>query len=485
MIRTPGDFQKLWFTDAAWHYVTEPEPELIVRATKRRGRPVQWPRGRVLGGSGAINSMVCVRGNRRDYDCWSYLGNSGWDYRSVLPYFKQSERFLSADGKYHGHDGPLAVGPIPSPNPASVAFVRSCEALDFPRNDDFNAEKQFGAGLASVYVEDRHRVTSASAFIHAVERDRPNLVIHTASLATRVLFDGDRATGVEYRRLDQPQLRQAFADEVIVSCGTVDSPKLLMLSGVGPAAELRRFNIPIVADLPGVGENVQDHAIAAVGYLYRDGKPSAPATAGVAEACLFLNTEERDAHGPNLQLHFAHWLLLDPQFLPAPPLTSQHGFSIIATLIRPQSRGRISLRSADAADPPVMVGNYLQCPADRDVLRDGIVLSRKIAHTGPLADFRGQEIAPGVDVRTADDIETYVRTAAGGLFHVAGSCKMGLDAMAVVGPDLAVHGVRGLRVVDASVMPTITSGNTNAPTVMIAEKGAAMIRASESVIGYS
>jgi choline dehydrogenase len=483
-IRTPGRYSELWFGPAAYQYFTTAEPELRMRSDPgAHGRPVFWPRGKVLGGSGSINSVVYIRGNRRDYDHWCYLGNEGWSYESVLPYFKKSENQQHGPSSVHGVGGPIDICDIHPPNPSSRAFVEACVQMGFPRGADFNDGEQCGAGLYQVYVKNGARVSSATAYLDRA-RGRANLTVDTYAKARRVLFDGGRAVGVEYdwQAPDgRAWIRQAHArKEVILSCGTVDTPKLLLLSGVGPAEELKTFGIPVQADLRGVGRNLQDHTVVGIGYRYKDGKPSAPAAAGAAEGGLFLRTRKgMDASPPDLQYHFSHWLLLDPQYVT--PEEAHLGFSIMSTLIRPQNRGAITLQSADPRDAPVIQANYLNSARDMEVLLFGVKTAREIARQKALDCFRGEEIAPGATVKSDDDLKQYIRTAAGGLFHCSCSCSMGHGPMAVVDPQLRVRRVRGLRVADASVMPSITSGNTNAPTVMIAEKAADLILGDSKV----
>lgn len=477
-IQTPGRYSELWLTPAAYQYFTVPEPHLRMRADPDGGgRAVFWPRGKVLGGSGSINSVVYIRGNRRDYDHWCYLGNEGWSYECVLPYFRKSENQQHGSSAIHGVGGPIDIGDIHPPNPSSRAFVEACVAMGFGRTADFNDGEQCGAGLYQVYVKSGKRVSSATAYLDPA-RGRGNLTVETHARARRVLLDAGVAAGVEYdwQAPDgRSWIRQVHARrEVILSGGAVDTPKLLLLSGVGPAQDLNALGIPVNVDLPGVGKNLQDHTIAGIGYRYKDGKPSLPAAAGTVEGGLFLRTRKgMNASPPDLQYHFSHWLLLDPQYVP--PEEAHLGFSIISTLIRPQNRGEITLHSADPADPPAIRANYLESRRDMEALLFGVKTAREIARQRPLDPFRGEEIAPGAAVTSDSDLRRYIRTAAGGLFHCSCSCGMGHGPMAVVDPRLRVHGARGLRVADASVMPSITSGNTNAPTVMIAEKAADLI----------
>jgi len=483
-ILEPGKFQSLWFTDVAYRYFTEPQAELEDgRLQPRRGRRVLWPRGRTLGGSSAISSMVYIRGNRRDYDHWNYLGNQGWSWDEVLPYFKRSEDHAGGGDRYHGVGGPMAVSDPSPPHPVSLAFVEAAVESGYPRNPDFNAGEQDGAGILQVNVRDGRRESSATAFLHPVQ-ERENLAVMTHARARRILFDGTRAVGVEldHQAGPFPMLRQVQARrEVLLCAGTVDSPKLLMLSGVGPAAHLQSFGLPVVTDLPGVGQNLQDHVCAGVGVTYAPGAKNPPPAAGAVEAALFVRSRANLlASPPDLQLHFCHWLLIEASY-PAQPLPPPSGYAFVPTLTRPQSRGSIALASADPSAPPLIEPRYLQARADLDALLEGVLLSRRLAASRHFEPFRGEEVAPGPDVKSESDLRDYVRLVALGLFHPVGTCKMGLDPMAVVDPRLRVRGVDGLRVVDASVMPVIANGNTHAPTVMIAEKASDLILGIDSL----
>jgi choline dehydrogenase len=476
-LHIPGNFQLNWLGPDAWHYFTEPEPGLDEGlVSPRPGRQVFWPRGKVLGGSSAISSMVYIRGNRHDYDTWDYLGNEGWSFESVLPYFKKSERNERGASEYHGIRGPMDVCDLHSPNPSSLAWVEAAVATGFPANPDFNGREQTGVGLYQVNVKDGRRVSAATAFLNPIRGQRKNLEIKTHARARRLLFEGDRVIGVEFEAPlgPVPQVQQARAErEVIVSCGSVDSPKLLMISGIGPADQLRSLGIPVRCHLPGVGQNLQDHPIAAVGFFYKEGKTSAPPAAGAAEGGMFLSTRS-DLEAPNLQFHCSHWLLVAPSFFQPPPL----GFAVVPTLVRPQAIGSISLRSSSPDDPPVIRANYLQCDADLETMVYGLKLAREIVQARAFDDLRGPEAVPGADATSDAAIRRYLRLAVSGLFHPTGTCKMGRDVLAVVDPQLRVHGVQGLRVADASIMPTITSGNTHAPTTMIGEKAADMIKSA-------
>jgi choline dehydrogenase len=481
-IHKPERFQETWFAECTSQYRTEEEPYLLGgQVAPQKGRAVFYPQGNTLGGGSSINVMMYIRGNRSDYDHWNYLGNDGWSYEEVLPYFKKSEDQQHGKSKYHGAGGPMAVCDLNPPNPVSLAFVEAGKQLGHPENKDFNGAEQVGVGLYQVTAKDGKRVSTATAFLHPIEKERENLTVITGARTRRILFENGRAVGVEYDFSLGPftQTFQARAEnEVIVSGGAVNSPKLLMLSGVGPADHLRSFGIPVVADLPGVGQNLQDHPVIGTGHLYKDGKKVSPLSAGSGEGGLFVRTRQGlEAASPDLQYVFAVWLFTPTDYV-FPPLRPQAGFSVASVLVRPQSVGAISLRSTNIADPPVIRVNFLSCEADLQALVYGVKHAREIVRAKAFNAWRGAEIAPGPDLTSDNDIRRYIRLGCSGLFHPVGTCKMGNDRMAVVSPQLSVHGVEGLRVVDASIMPIITAGNTNAPTIMIAEKAADMIQAT-------
>jgi choline dehydrogenase len=481
-IHTPERFQETWFADCTSQYLTEEEPYLWSdQLAPKQGRRVFYPQGKTLGGGSSINVMMYIRGNRRDYDCWNYLGNDGWSYQEVLPYFRKSEDQQRGANQYHGVGGPMAVSDLNPPNPISLAFVEGAEQLGHPKNEDFNGARQEGVGLYQVNVRDGKRESTATAFLHPIEKERQNLTVLTGARTRRILFEGTRAIGVEYdlqRDSFAETIRVGAENEVIVSGGAVNSPKLLLLSGIGPADHLRSFGIPVVADLPGVGQNLQDHAVIGTGNLYKEGKKVSPLYAGSGEGGLFVRTRPGlEAASPDLQYVFTVWLFIPPDYVsPSPPV--QVGFSVASVLVKPQSVGSISLRSANITDPPVIQVNFLNCEADLRALVWGVKHAREIVRARTFDDWRGDEIAPGPNVTGDEQLRRYIRLGCSGLFHPVGTCKMGNDKMAVVNPQLLVHGVEGLRVIDSSIMPIITAGNTNAPTIMIAEKAADIIKAA-------
>ncbi|MEG4115756.1 MULTISPECIES: GMC family oxidoreductase N-terminal domain-containing protein [unclassified Microcoleus] len=460
-IQTPVSWTSLLGTEVDWAYFTEPEPYL-------NGRKIFHPRGKVVGGTSVINAMIYIRGNRHDFDHWQSLGNPGWSYDDVLPYFKKSENQQRGVSEFHGVDGVLSVTDPLGPAVTSQRFVEAAEQLGYARNPDFNGVQQEGAGLYQLTVKDGKRHSAAAAFLVPI-LDRPNLTVQTGTLVTRLLFEGTRTVGVEY--LHEGMLHQVHVDrEVILSAGAFDSPKLLMLSGIGNAEYLRSLNIPIVADLPGVGQNLQDHIN--VPLTHRATQYLQPAlTSNIAEAGMFLHTEGNLDAAPNLQFFSDPVLWVPPGYPNEGP-----GFGTGACLTRPQNRGSVTLRSTNPNESPCIRMNYLQHESDVQKLVLGLRIIRKLFNTDLFNEFRGEEVAPGVDVTSDEALQAYVRNVADTVWHPVGTCKMGTDPMAVVDPELRVHGVDKLRVVDASIMPSITTGNTNAPTIMIGEKAADLIK---------
>jgi choline dehydrogenase len=463
-IQIPAECFNLLGSEVDWAYFTEPEPYL-------NNRKIFHPRGKVLGGSSSINFMLYVRGNPHDYDRWQELGNPGWSYQDVLPYFKKSENQQRGASEYHGVDGELSVTDLISPARISQRFVEASVAMGYDNNPDFNGMHQEGAGLYQMTIKDGKRHSAAAAFLVPI-LDRPNLTTTTAALVTRLLFEGTRAVGVEY--LYEETLHQVRVNrEVILSAGAFDSPKLLMLSGIGNQEYLESLGIPVVVDLPGVGQNLQDHPLIPVVHLAtQDLHPAI--TSSIVEAGLFLHSESNLNAAPDLQLIFSPILLTSP-----PP--SDSGFTGLVCLIHPESIGSVSLRSPDPKDAPMIRMNYLQSKSDVQKLVAGIKLMRELFQTSAFDEFRGEEVAPGADVNSDEALEAYIRETCGTVFHPVGTCKMGTDSMAVVDSELRVLGVEGLRVVDASIMPTITTGNTNGPIIAIGEKAADLIKAAGCV----
>ena len=475
-----------------WRYHTEPVPAL-------HGRSLYWPRGKVLGGSSTINGMVYVRGNRHDYDRWAQMGLPGWSYDDVLPAFLRSEAHIQRSGGYHGGSGELTVCRARGTNPLFDHFIEAGREAGHPVNDDFNGAGQEGCGRYDFTIRRGKRWSTSFAFLRPVRRRR-NLSVATDTLTLRVLVEKGRATGVEIAHRGRSR-RVRAEREVILCAGTVNSPQILMLSGIGPPAALERHGIEVVHDLPGVGRNLQDHVDCVLSWecskpvtLYRDLRADRLALSvargllfgeGIAttfpyEAGAFLKTRP-ESIAPDVQLHFMPALektanLYFPNPFRRAPAEANHGLTVRVGPLVPESRGTITLRSADPAAPPRIQPNYLESSADRETMVAGVRIVRDVIGQPALAAYRGRELAPGEEVRSDEDIVGWLRSSAMTTFHPVGTCKMGVDPMAVVDARLRVHGIEGLRVADASVMPVITSGNTNAPAIMIGEKAAEFLR---------
>jgi choline dehydrogenase len=462
-IHDPRAVLSLWGSDVDWKYMTEPQAQL-------GGRQVFISRGKVLGGSSAIYAMLYVRGNQRDYDHWGYLGNEGWSYDTVLPYFMRSERNSRGASKYHGGDGPMDVRDNPTPSPVAKAFPHGCVELGFKGPDwDYNGPVQEeGAGLYQVNITpEGKRCSAAVAFLRPIQ-NRSDLQIVTGAQASKILIEKGRAVGIEFVKDGKVQ-RVRAEKEVIVSAGAFDSPKLLMLSGLGPAEHLKANGVGVVVDLPGVGQNLQDHLLMPVFY---NSKIKMDAPMFIAEAALFTRTRKgMDSAAPDLQYHFSAGI---PAFNPPGYDVSDASFVFVPILVKPQSRGEVKLRSSNAADLAVVKPNYLQSDTDLQVLEYGVKLAREIAQTKAFKDFTIKEAAPGTDKDPAA-LREYIRTHCSTVWHVAGTCRMGRDRMGVVDPQLRVHGVQGLRVADASIMPDVVAGNTHAACVMIGERCADLV----------
>jgi choline dehydrogenase len=471
-IHDPLRAWELWNSPEDWAYLTEPQ-EHSLKAQ------VGWPRGKVVGGSSCLNGMIYIRGARQDFDNWAYNGAAGWSYEDVLPYFRTSEDFEDGPSAFHGGGGPLPVARNHDPNPATLAFLQACAEHGVPLNDDPNGESIFGAGLCHLTIRDGRRMSAWVAFIRPI-LDDPLLTVITGAHVEALLFDrAGRAAGVRLSAggsllpsrttPDPAPLVPApehvwSAGDVITCGGVIGSPQLLLLSGIGPADELSLLGIDVRADLPGVGENLHDHALATI--LYGSAREIPPGTAQNLEAHFFAASAPGMV-APDLQPLMSH----SPMPVEGYPVPDYGwGYAIVAGIIRPLSRGRLWLRSADPAAPPALDPRYLADPADAKSLLASLRMSREIGAGSALADWRASEIAPGPDIRTDDDLLEYGMRNLITYHHQVGTCKMGIDRLSVVGPDLRVHGVDGLRVADASVMPSVTSGNTNAPTIMIGER---------------
>ena len=466
-----------------WAFETVPQPGL-------NGRVGYQPRGKALGGSSAINAMVYIRGHRSDYDGWAALGNAGWGYDDVLPYFKKSENNEVVHDAFHGSGGPLNVASLRTGNPFQDYFLEAGRQLQIPINADFNGAQQFGLGVYQVTQKNGERWSAARAYLEP-NLSRPNLKIITAALAGRLLLDGKRAGGVEFRRDGKPEAVRARR-EVIVSSGALQSPQLLMLSGIGNAPDLQRLGIEVKQHSPGVGQNLQDHIDFAFSYRsdsldnfgislaglrklwreigrYRRGGVGM-ITSNVAECGGFLKTDPNLAV-PDIQLHFSVGMADNH----GRSRHLGHGFGCHVCLLRPKSRGSVTLASADPAQPPRIDPKFYDCLDDLETMVKAFKITRRIMDAEPLAKWRTSDMFTAT-VSSDDDIRRALKDRSDTVYHPVGTARMGNDAMAVVDPQLRVIGVEGLRVVDASIMPTLIGGNTNAPSIMIGEKAADMIR---------
>ncbi len=462
-IHDPASLFELWDSEQDWGYRTVPQAGC-------EGRELHWPRGKVLGGSSALNAMIYVRGHPADYDGWAAFGNEGWAYDDVLPLFKRSEDFDRGPDEYHGSGGPLSVISRYEPHPLIGSAVEAAQEAGIPFNDDYNGAELDGVGFCQLAIKDGRRHSVAEAFLHPIA-NAPNLTVLTSARALRLVFDGIRCVGVEYTRNGIVATARA-EHEVIVCAGTIESPRLLMLSGIGPATELGRLGIEPLVDLPGVGENLHDHVLAPVIFAARTSVP--PAVPGLQQlhGQLFWRTAQR-LDRPDIQPLFFH-LPLYGEDQDGPP----DGFTLMGGAIRPVSRGSLRLSSADPDGALLLDPAYLQCHEDMEVLAAAVELCREIGRQPALAPWMREELYPGPGVGDGTELQRYLRGSAVTYHHQVGTCKMGIDDLSVVGPDLRVRGVEGLRVADASVMPEVTSGNTHAPSVMIGERAADLVTAA-------
>jgi len=467
-----------------WCYETEPDPGA-------GGRKIFWPRGKVLGGSSSINGMVYIRGQHEDFDHWRQLGNPGWGSGDVLPYFRRAEHQTRGEDEFHATGGPLCVSDVKDGHPLAEAFIKACADAGYQRNDDFNGRDQEGVGYHQTTTRDGKRCSTAVGYLHPV-RNRSNLQVLTGAHTQKVLFDGKRAVGVAFRQ-DGGNRSVRARKEVILCGGAIGSPQILMLSGVGPQDHLAEFGIPVVHHSPGVGQNLQDHYSAPIKlkcpfpitlndvmrsnfkklkagldyFMFRRG----PLTVITGDAALFARTRPELAT-PDIKLSIATFSANRPQ----DGLHPWSGFTVIAYQLRPESRGEIRLKSANPAEAPAMRPNYLSTLTDQRTIVDGLKLGRGLLASSHIRNYIESEYVPGPNIATDEQLLTYARENGGTVFHPTSTCKMGSDTMAVVDAELRVRGIDGLRVVDASVMPTVVSGNTNAATIMIAEKASDMIR---------
>ncbi len=469
-----------------WGFWTAPQQHMD-------DRTLYWPRGRVVGGSSSINGMIYIRGHARDYDLWRQSGLTGWGYDDVLPYFRRSESFEGGEDAFHGGDGPLNVTNSPMDNPVFERFIEAGRQAGYSVTEDFNGAQQEGFGRYQRTIYRGERWSASFAYLRPVMKDRPNLTVKSTALVSRVVVQGGKATGVEV-----VSSRGARAElipcggEVILCAGAVQSPQILMLSGIGPADSLRRHGITPVADVPGVGRNLQDHLDVTVvntltekisAYSAQAGlkkltvalrylmSKSGPGADNFLQAGAFLKSRE-GLDRPDIQLHLLNAMMFDHGNSPA----EGDGFTLHACQLRPESRGTVDLATSDPFDAPLIDPNYLATEEDRRIMRDSVKMCRDICSQPALSSVTGKEVLPGLEVRSDDEIDAFVRAKGETIYHPVGTVQMGVREDAPLDPELRVRGVEGLRVVDASVMPTLIGGNTNAPTIMIAEKASDMIR---------
>lgn len=474
----PAAFPRLFKTDVDWDFSTDPEPAAA-------GRSLYLPRGKMLGGSSSMNAMLYIRGRPSDYDRWDAAGAPGWSWDDVLPVFKALESNTRGADDFHGESGPVRVEDIRQVTPLSRRFVEAAIATGIPANHDFNGPSQMGAGFFQVTQRRGRRWSAADAFLKPALR-RPTLELRTGAQALRVIFDGERAIGVEYAQDGQKRTVEAAAG-VILAAGAFASPQLLQVSGIGDPDHLRSIGVDVKVESRGVGQNLQDHPV--VGVIYESRRPDTlddaeslleitrwllsrggRLTSPVAEACAYV-TSSGELAEPDIQFHFAP-ANFDNHGLCA---YDGHAFTLGPVLVNPGSRGTVLARDHDISTPPAITVNCLAEPADLEAVVSGVEIARDIAAQTAFNDYRGLELEPGDAIRSRTDLEAFVRENVELLYHPAGTCRMGSDEGAVVAPDLGVIGTDSLWVADASVMPTIPSGNLNAPTLMIAARAATLI----------
>ena len=465
-ISTPLLLLQLWNTEYDYAYFTAPQKHC-------NGRQIHWPRGRVVGGSGSLNGMLYVRGHASDYDNWAYMGNPGWDYESVLPYFKKSEDFEGGENEYHGVGGPLRVTTEYEKHPTTQKIVEACLEAGYPFNEDYNGADTEGVNFAQMNTKDGKRHSSAVAFLRPA-LERPNLSLLTNARVAKVNMDGKTATGVTYVQEGEERVVTATR-EVILSGGTIESPKILMLSGIGEREQLEEHGIEVVHELPGVGKNLHDHSLAPVIF---EGDVPPPTNMAVIplHAQAFMRSDPR-LPAPDMQPLFFHVPLYtaDTQ----KPVTAS-AYTLCAGGVSPTSRGELRITGPDMDDPLILDPNLLETEYDVQTLVTNIKMMREIAAQPALAEITTREIYPGPEVQSDEELADYARNSLQSYHHQVGTCKMGRDELAVVDHELKVHGIDGLRVIDASIMPIVPTGNTNAPTYMVAEKGADMVKAARS-----
>ncbi len=479
-----GFYRNIYNPKVAWYYETEPVPEL-------NNRRISWPRGKTLGGSSSINGLIYIRGQSQDFSLWRQLGNAGWSYEDVLPYFRKAEDQEEGENEFHGKGGPLGVSSLRTDHPLHDAFIEASKEAGYPYNPDFNGAAQEGVGPLQLTVRGRRRSSTAVAYLNPV-KDRTNLRIEVRALTHKVLMEGKRAVGVRYSQNNVMHDVKARR-EVLLCGGAINSPQLLQLSGIGPGGLLQSMGIPVVHDLPGVGENLQDHIGGRMIYRVLDGTVTmneiyhswarrlyagaewifarkGPLMTGAGPIGLFVKTRP-ELDSPDVQYQF----LAGSAERTGDPMHKFPGCTLVAIPCRPESRGWLRITSADPNKPPAMQPNYLSTQRDRDTIVAALRVTRSIFATDAMKQWVTEEYFPGAQAETDEDLLNHVRATAGTTFHQTSTCMMGPGPMAVVDTELRVKGTQGLRVIDAAIMPTVVSGNTNATVIMIAEKGADMI----------
>ncbi|MFY0611673.1 MAG: choline dehydrogenase [Hyphomicrobiaceae bacterium] len=484
-IHVPAGYYRTMLDDSVtWQFGAGPEPHLD-------GRVVPWPRGRVLGGTSAINGLLYVRGQKQDYDMWRQLGNAGWSYQDVLPYFRKAEDNERGEDDLHGAGGPLGVSDVRMNNPICEAYIAACVQAGIPATKDFNGAEQEGAGYYQLTTKNGRRSSTGVAYLKPAMARRNLTVITDANVSKLDITDG-RVTGVSFDHAATAKSIKA-GGEVLLCAGAIGSPQILQVSGIGPGQVLRDAGVDVAKEMPGVGENLQDHFHARFVYevtlpaslnnvwhsrwnQFRAGmeyitQRRGILTIGAGVAGVFAKSHA-DLEAPDLQIHFMPLSAVGP----GQGLHNFNGVTSSIAQLRPESRGHIRIKNADPREKPAILANYLDQEKDRDVLLKGMHMMRRISSQEPFAQILKKEHAPGTEATSDDDMMAFARKAGTTIFHPCGTCKMGQDPNAVVDERLRAHGLGGLRIIDASVMPTMTSGNTNAPTIMIAEKAADMIR---------
>jgi choline dehydrogenase len=478
-----GFYRNIYNPKVAWKFETEPEPEM-------HNRRIPWPRGRVLGGSSSINGLIYIRGQKQDFDLWRQMGNAGWSYDDVLPYFRKAEGQERGADAFHGSDGPLAVSDLRSPHELHDAFIAAAQEAGYKFNADFNGADQEGVGPLQVTVRGHKRCSAAVGYLRPAMQ-RPNLTVEIRALAHRVIMQGKRAVGVEYSQ-NGALHRVSARREVLLSGGSINSPQLLQLSGIGPGALLQSLGIAVAHDLPGVGENLQDHLGGRVIYRCKHANTvneishswvrqaftgmqyllarSGALMMGAAPIGLFAKTRP-ELESPDVEYQF----LAGSSDKAGEGMHKFPACTLVAIPCRPESRGWLRIRTPDPAQPPAMMANYLSTPADRDTMVAALKIARRVFASPAMQRLVTEEYLPGKQAETDEAILDHVRATAGTTFHQTSTCMMGPQTNAVVDSALRVHGIEALRVIDASIMPTVVSGNTNATAIMIAEKGADMI----------